>query len=316
MNQPLISIIIPTFNRAYLVSQTLDSILAQTYENWECIIVDDGSTDNTTEIVEKYLKKDLRFKYYARPLERKKGANSCRNYGFELSTGEYINWFDSDDIMLKDKLKIQYDALANSEFNFSVCQTLVFEGDVSNILGLRHQKIKSDIPLLDFIKHDIAFLTQAPLFKTSFLKEKKLKYDEELHAAQEWEFICRLLYYSPNYHIEKEPLVLIRRHKNSITYNNNYEFREWNYYLAREKVFCFLRHKDNFCKKNEIIKYLKGYFNDYFRSILFKRDPKKVMRVFFKTIIGFNGFFKNLKIFFVLSIILLTGKGYKYRKIV
>jgi glycosyltransferase involved in cell wall biosynthesis len=316
MNQPLISIIIPTFNRAYLISQTLDSILAQTYENWECIIVDDGSTDNTTEIVEKYLKKDLRFKYYVRPLKRKKGANSCRNYGFELSKGEYINWFDSDDIMLKDKLKIQYDALANNEFNFSVCQTLVFEGDVSNILGLRHQKIASDTPLLDYIKHEMTFLTPSPLFKTEFLKKSGLRFNESLHAAQEWEFISRLLYFSPIYHVEEKPLILIRKHINSITYNHNNEYREWNYYLAREKVFKFLKDKDYFDTKDKILNYLEDYFKNYFRSILLKKQKKKIGRVFFKTIIHFNTLYQNFKLFPILCIILLTGKGYRYRNII
>ena len=106
---PLISIIIPSYNRAHLISETLDSIIAQTYENWECIIVDDGSTDNTLEILGKYRKKDNRFRYYQRPQDRLQGGNAARNYGYEQSTGEYIQWFDSDDLMhpLKLQLKIE-----------------------------------------------------------------------------------------------------------------------------------------------------------------------------------------------------------------
>ena len=97
--QKTVSIIIPTFNRGCLLEETLQSILKQTYTKWECIIVDDGSTDNTEKIVEKYIKSDSRIQYYKRPETRKKGANSCRNYGFKLAKGEYINWFDSDDEM-------------------------------------------------------------------------------------------------------------------------------------------------------------------------------------------------------------------------
>jgi glycosyltransferase involved in cell wall biosynthesis len=316
MDQPLISIVIPTYNRGYLIGETLDSILSQTYKNWECIIIDDGSTDNTNVIVAEYLQKDRRFQYHHRPKDKPKGANACRNFGFELSSGEYINWFDSDDIMLSNKLRIQLDALENTDFNFSVCQTLVFEGDISNILGLRHQKIKSESPLFAFVKHDIAFLTQAPLFKVKFLKDLDLKFDEELHAAQEWEFICRLIYYSPNYHVEKIPLVLIRKHQNSITYNENYDFREWNYYLAREKVFNFLKHKGAFDSKNKILNYLEEYFKDYFRSILLKKQKRRIMRVFINTIVPFNVFYINIRLSLVLSIILLTGKGYRYRKII
>ena len=74
---PLVSIIIPTYNRAHVIGETLDSVLLQTYCNWECIVVDDGSSDNTSEILDNYCKKDTRFQYYIRPTNRKKGAGSC-----------------------------------------------------------------------------------------------------------------------------------------------------------------------------------------------------------------------------------------------
>ncbi|WP_372938266.1 glycosyltransferase family 2 protein, partial [Seonamhaeicola sp.] len=90
MSQPLVSIIIPTYNRAHLIGETLDSVLAQTYTHWECIVVDDGSSDHTSQVVATYCKNDARFQYHQRPLDRPKGANACRNYGFELSKGEYI----------------------------------------------------------------------------------------------------------------------------------------------------------------------------------------------------------------------------------
>ena len=87
MQNRLISIIIPIFNRASLLSETLDSILAQTYSHWECIIVDDGSTDNTQDVIDRYLKLDSRFRCFSRPSNRPKGANACRNFGYEKSKG-------------------------------------------------------------------------------------------------------------------------------------------------------------------------------------------------------------------------------------
>ena len=106
----LCSIIIPTFNREYLLQYTLDSILNQTYINWECILVDDGSTDDTLGVIKKYLFIDSRFKFYKRPFYIKKGANSCRNFGFSKISGEFIQWFDSDDIMplnsIEDRINV------------------------------------------------------------------------------------------------------------------------------------------------------------------------------------------------------------------
>ncbi|EPR74699.1 glycosyl transferase [Winogradskyella psychrotolerans RS-3] len=167
-NSPLISIIIPTYNRRSLIGETLDSILAQIYQNWECIVVDDGSTDGTEELVKAYCDKDHRFQYHQRPSTHLPGGNGSRNYGFEISNGEYINWFDSDDIMCDDKLQLQMTSLETTNYNYSVCQTLVFEGNVDNILGLRHEHITSEKPLLDFIKGDMSFFTPSPLFKKRF----------------------------------------------------------------------------------------------------------------------------------------------------
>ncbi len=86
MQTPLVSIIIiiiiPTYNRAHLIGETLDSILAQTYTNWECIVVDDGSTDETDSLLAAYCAKDKRFQYQHRLSDRPKGANACRNYRF------------------------------------------------------------------------------------------------------------------------------------------------------------------------------------------------------------------------------------------
>ena len=81
--KPLLSIIIPTYNRAHLIEATLDSIKSQDFDDWECIVVDDGSTDNTPIVLANYVKEDGRFRYLHRPKNRKKGPNSCRNFGFE-----------------------------------------------------------------------------------------------------------------------------------------------------------------------------------------------------------------------------------------
>jgi glycosyltransferase involved in cell wall biosynthesis len=103
--QPLVSIIIPTYNRAHLIGETLDSVLAQTYPKWECIIVDDGSTDTTDEVVGEYVKNDSRFQYHTRPVERLKGANACRNFGLDLLKGDYVIFLDSDDLLVNKCLE-------------------------------------------------------------------------------------------------------------------------------------------------------------------------------------------------------------------
>jgi glycosyltransferase involved in cell wall biosynthesis len=100
----LVSVIIPTFNHAHFIEETLDSVFFQSYRPIEVVVVDDGSTDNTKEVVEKWYKKNnddgfvLNYLY-----QRNNGAPSARNKGLRFCTGEYIQFIDSDDFILKDK---------------------------------------------------------------------------------------------------------------------------------------------------------------------------------------------------------------------
>ena len=120
-----ISIIIPTYNRAHLISETLISISNQTFANWECIIVDDKSNDNTIKIVESFLL-DSRFKFFVRSDAHRKGANSCRNIGLEKSTGNLILWFDSDDILIPKALEVCVEFFNNSAIDFCRFEREIF----------------------------------------------------------------------------------------------------------------------------------------------------------------------------------------------
>ena len=101
----MISIITPSYNSAKFISQTIDSILAQTYQNWEMLIVDDCSTDNSNDIINEYIEKDSRIKLIK--LETNSGPANARNAGIKEATGEYIAFLDSDDIWLPQKLEKQ-----------------------------------------------------------------------------------------------------------------------------------------------------------------------------------------------------------------
>lgn len=216
----LVSIIIPTYNRAHLICETLDSIIAQTYQDWECIVVDDGSTDKTEILINSYIKIDSRFQYHKRPEHKPKGANACRNYGFELSKGSFINWFDSDDIMLPNKLKLQVKALSEQkDFPYCICQSLWFDNTTNSSLGLRSKSIYSDNRFEDYCLQKVFWLTTAPLWRKTFLMENELSFDESLHQSQEYDFHIKALSISDNYAVIIEPLVTIMKHSESISHN-------------------------------------------------------------------------------------------------
>jgi len=96
---PLFTIVIPTYNRALLIDKTINSILTQSYSNYEIIVVDDGSTDNTKDVISKYITANFT---YVKIQNSERAA--ARNYGTKIAKGSYINWFDSDDIMFPNHL--------------------------------------------------------------------------------------------------------------------------------------------------------------------------------------------------------------------
>jgi glycosyltransferase involved in cell wall biosynthesis len=215
-DQPLVSIIIPTYNRAYLIGETLDSIVAQTYENWECIIVDDGSSDNTDEVVGDYVNKDSRFKYYHRPEEHLPGGNGARNYGFKMSQGDFIQWFDSDDLMDENLLFEQIENMISFNVVISICLYDRYDENFSKITVKSVEYSAKNSLYYDYIMKVFSFNLQTTLFSRSYLQNYKL--NEKLFKSQEYEFLQRILReLGDNYSVLNKSLVKIRRHNNSIT---------------------------------------------------------------------------------------------------
>ncbi len=113
----LVSIITPTYNCGRFISETIESVLAQTYQNWEMIIVDDCSIDNTKAIVEEYIKRNNRIKYHC--LDKNSGAAVARNMALRLAKGKWIAFLDSDDLRRPDKLEKQLKFMTENGYHFS-----------------------------------------------------------------------------------------------------------------------------------------------------------------------------------------------------
>ena len=104
MEKPYFSVITPTYNRGYIIEDMIKSLISQNFKDWELIIIDDGSTDNTEEIIKKYIKssRSNKIKYYK--LKTNKGVNIARNTGIKFARGKWIIFLDSDDKLVKDGL--------------------------------------------------------------------------------------------------------------------------------------------------------------------------------------------------------------------
>jgi glycosyltransferase involved in cell wall biosynthesis len=259
-----VSVIIPTFNRAQFLGETLESILAQTFKDWECLIIDDGSTDYTEELAGFYLEKDARISYHKRPQNKLKGANACRNYGFELSKGDCILWYDSDDVMKEDKLQVQTHILKKSNCDFCIAYSEIFDDRSGKLAELRFEKLTSEKLMLDYAKMKIGWMTPGILWTRKYLENLDKLFDEELQAAQEWEFHLRVISFGPSFYTIEKSLDLIRRHSNSITYASNNFDREWFYFLARLKIY----RNSNLNLDTETRGYLKTYLYNRFKKMV------------------------------------------------
>mgnify|MGYP000150118298 CR=1 FL=1 len=230
--EALVSIIITTYNRANLLGETLDSIISQTYKNWEYIIIDDGSNYYTRELMEFYEEQDTRIKYFPRPSHIKKGATACRNFGFSIANGEFINWFDSDDLMHPEYLRKQITKINEKLYDCSICNFSVFKKrPKESFFTVNNQSTNKKI-LNDYISGKINLGIQCTLWKRKTVSN--YLFDESLFWAQELDFFFRILKERElNVGFLNETLIFLRRHEESMTGN----FQKFN----SEEIFSELK---------------------------------------------------------------------------
>lgn len=117
MESELVSVIMPTYNCGKYIGETIETVKNQTYKNWELIIVDDCSKDNTEEIVNKYINSDNRIKYYK--FKSNQGAAKARTKAMEMANGNYMAFLDSDDLWNREKLEKQLEFMKKNHYNFT-----------------------------------------------------------------------------------------------------------------------------------------------------------------------------------------------------
>ena len=289
MERPIISIIIPVYNAKHHIIETLESIENQSFEDWECLLIDDHSTDGTFEALNKFTLQDARFKYYKRPSSYKPGGCGARNYGFDLSKGSYVQWFDADDLMDANMLKVKLSKFSH-ELDAVICQTVTFKGEVSNILGTA-TRIESKKPFIDFFNGDITYYTPGPLWKKSFLLNLGFLFNTALLNVQEWEFYAKILLKSPSIKTINSPFIYYRKHENSIWGKKRTKKKIMSEFNAAKSVFNL-----GISFKKEIIKsYFLRLGKLYFELLEMKNNykerkeiKKELIKIFFQKRVNFK----------------------------
>ncbi len=221
MNE-LVSIITPSYNSSSFIEETIDSVILQTYENWEMIITDDLSTDNSVEIIQKYIDKDNRIKLIQ--LEENSGAAVARNASIKNANGKYIAFLDSDDLWIPEKLEKQITFMKekNSPFTYSNYNLIDEEGKKLNIIKTPTEKIT----YRELLKEN-----QIGCLTAIYDQEKLGKiYMPLIRKRQDFGLWLEILKKIKNADKINQDLAIYRVRKNSIS-SNKIELLKYNYEL-------------------------------------------------------------------------------------
>ncbi|MBK6935111.1 MAG: glycosyltransferase family 2 protein [Bacteroidales bacterium] len=269
---PKVSIILPTYNRAYIIEKGINSLLNQTYQDFEIIIVDDGSTDNTEEIIKKLQEKDKRIKYIK--LKTNKGAATARNIGIKAARGEYIAFQDSDDEWMHEKLEKQVKVLDTSSKEVVVytgfwkleCnkKTYIPNKNISNKEGNIHKEL---------LKVNLIGTPSILLYKQSL--EKIGAFDENLPRLQDWDLSIRLSEFYEFILID-EPLFIAHILPDSISTNDEAHILAMNIILTK--------YHNEIYKDLKIRKAWSIKFNSIAKCYLDKNNDKKARQLYWTAI--------------------------------
>lgn len=230
MNNPLISVIVPCFNQAHYLDECLQSVYNQTYSNWECIIVNDGSPDNTNEVAKFWVDKDSRFKYV---FKENGGLSSARNSGLELAQGEWVQFLDCDDRIHVEKFEksscffLEYDLIISDFYYFDK------NGEFDHSYDYKLKKIDFELVVLGW---DLDFTI--PIHSGLFRKKNIQVFDISLKAKEDWLFWLLFLKSSSRNIILPQKYAYYRMHATSMTRNRQLMFS--NEVSAYKKIFPLL----------------------------------------------------------------------------
>lgn len=222
----MVSIIIPTYNYAHYLTETLNSVYNQTFSDWECVVVDDGSTDNTKQVVEQFVKKDIRFKYIN---QKNQGVSSARNSGVKYSKGDFIQFVDGDDLLQPNKLLSQVTVFHNNKNVDIVYNDVRFFDDGNPTVlktSLKGNKDDNWLPKISSrgatvvgLFSRINFMViNAPLIKKTVF-DKVGFFNIEMKALEDWDFWMRCALNDCFFQYNESPdsFALVRVHAGSLS---------------------------------------------------------------------------------------------------
>lgn len=288
LDRPSVSIAVPVYNAEKYLRQCLDSVLSQSFSDWECILVDDGSSDGSAHICDEYANKDARFRVFHK---ENAGVSSARNFGIEVASGEYLIFLDSDDFLekkcLENLLCRQY-IPDLTVFAFSKVKG-------GNVVGIKKlHSIFSDNPeqvkeILLSMKAD-SYTSDAfcfpwnKLLRLTLIKENDVKFPLDIHLREDEIFMYRYLNACKSLEVLSEPLHFYRITQSGLTYRKRpceEDLKLAEYILLETKL---LQTSKDFVD-SQVIRALLYHFSAFMnaKSELEKKDILKKMKLIYSS---------------------------------
>jgi len=287
--EPLVSVIIPAYNAQQYITESIESVIAQTYKNWELIIVDDNSTDHTSSIIKEFTLKDSRIKY----LHQDRGRQGkARNKAIKNSSGDYIAFLDADDVWEKTKLEVQVDIIENKSnisVLFSQGYSLLADGTTTNMdVKVQEWSFQKDIDL--FIAENQIPILSLLVKKQALIDVNYFSEDPAIQNAEDYHLWIKLLKQATFLSIPNR-LFYYRIHEQQSTYQNS------NLSMAVAHAFIDLASTQIIDKQNKTLRTRLKWFIfqapevDHYLNNLKTVFTEKVK--FLATMIILNKMFKN-----------------------
>jgi len=290
LENPKVSVVIPTYNRAYLLPRTIKSVLNQTFQDFELIIVDDGSTDNTKEVVEDFQKQDSRIKYIWQ--ENSGGPAKPKNTGIKNSKGEFLAFLDSDDEWLPEKLEKQLELFEkDKKLGIVGCGAFYINDNTKKTIINRIKRCENKNYFINFLSGTFLGSSSSIIISKDVFNNIGL-YDESFSVADDWDLYLRII---PKYNFDfiDEPLFNYYIHDNNISGDCNA------LKIAEENIKIINKNKEKYNNhlriKSKILRSTGSFY-------LIAGDRKKAKLCFFESIYCNPFIFRNylnLAIFFL-----------------
>lgn len=293
MDNHLVSIIIPAYNAAKWIEETLQSVRHQSCTNWECIIVNDGSTDETVSVVNNFIKEDSRFHLIE---QNNRGLAATRNRGIEMAGGQWIQFLDADDILEKDKLLLQLkEAGGNTEHTVIYCDYRF--GEQNDIRKERPGYLNCKFKTANYFKElvlnwekDLSIPCHCFLFSSDFFKKQGIRFDEKLLNHEDLDCWLSVFAAGPNVFFVDKVLCRYRMSNHSMSANmqkmlqgylqviekhqtKNYSPEQLGWFNERRNHLLFYYRQFGAMNVQYQLKFLPGIAGYYLKRIFQKIKP-------------------------------------------